>query len=292
MAEVNRRWSVEEIMADPEGHARRLFRPEDEAPLWDYRGGFGDIPDQVVPAPYCGAWLRAGTYTLLFARAGMGKSAVCADLIAKMKSGRDWMGQPTHDPGRVVWINGDMQLWQIQERMAFMGKYRDVELIHVDNKNLLLHPNELLAVCEGAGLVVFDNFSALFHLDDVNKSESWRPFNDLMKRIYSTGTAVIMQHHEGKGEGASSFGSSAQEWPATNIIRLSVRDLKESEVDKLPGFIGDQCSKIFWHKHRMSDKPEGMLFCLQPNPDGSISCNTDIFLDDFGKKRVKYRAGR
>ena len=264
----------------------RAATREAPQPLFDYSGSFSAIPPQLVPEPLCGEWLRRGTYTIVYARAGKGKTAVCSHLVSCMKDRRDWMTQKTKDPGRVVWVDGDNELWQLQERMAFLGKYPDVELHHVVNKNLLLHTGEIESLCEGAGMVVFDNFSALFHLEDANQAEQWRPFNEFMRRIYSKGPAVILQQHEGKGEGTSAMGSSAQEWTAHNIIRVSTRDISEKESDKLPSYSGARCGKIVWQKHRMSDEPTPMLFATERHQDGSIECNPYPFIDDFNKPRI------
>lgn len=256
-------------------------------PFYSFHGGFGDIPPMPKPETFCGEWLRAGSYTIIYARAGMGKTAVVTDLVTSLMRGRFWMGQITRKPKRIVWINGDMELWQIKERMGFLGEIPGVELVNVDGKDLMRYQDQVEAICTGADVVILDNFTALIHLEDANKAENWRGFNAFMKRIYGRGTAVILQQHEGKGEGTSAFGSSAQEWPATNIIRISTKELKEQEFDKCPGCNSAKVRKIVWHKHRMSAQPESMIFQLVQRDNGAIECDIQPFIDKEGKARVK-----
>jgi hypothetical protein len=260
-------------------------------PLWDFRGSFADIPAIPPPPSFCGDWLRAGSYTMLYARAGMGKSALCAHMIACMKDRKPWLDQTTADPGRVVWINGDMPMWQVSERLGYLGRFPDVELVNVDEKNLMMYPDEILAMAEGTGLLVFDNFSALFELDVMDPA-AWKPFNILMKRVCATGCAVIVQQHEGKGASIGSFGSSAQGRVTTNDIRVSSRIFLKPEEGTIEGFNGEECLKVVWNKHRMSTKPKGMLFHLKMNRAGELVADHEPFIDDFGKRRIPLHGGK
>ena len=117
---------------------------------------------------------------------------------------------------------------------------------------------ELMRICAGYALVIFDNRPALFTLEDANSAEAWAMLNLLMRMIANTGPAVLMMAHEGKGEGVSSFGSSAQEWVTDTIFRISNRDVLDKErqhyPDKLP------TRKIVFTKSRMCALPDQLEF--------------------------------
>jgi hypothetical protein len=240
-----------------------------------YYGAFSGLPRKEPPAKICGDWLRAGSYSLCYARAGLGKTAFIAELIWCLKNKQQFFGMECYDPGDILWINGDLPDWQIHERLGFLdGK---ATLWHMEQANMFPHVDLLLDRCARYKLVIFDNRPALFYLNDANKAEDWHPLNTLMRQICSEGSAVILMGHEGKGEGGSSFGSSAQEWVADNIIRI--RDPIQKELEpfrhchKMPSRV------VTWTKSRLCAPPDKRLFYFTENLlERRLLCEWGAFL--------------
>jgi hypothetical protein len=152
-----------------------------------------------------------------------------------------------------------------------------VEFVHVVDKNLMGYQDELVRVCAGAGVVVLDNFSAMFQLADINSAESWPPYNSLMRRIYSTGTAIVSQHQAGKGEGNSFLGSVAQEQTTVNVIRIGSRILKPKELEET-NHQTSRVKSIMWTKHRMCVEPKPCVFDFKDDW-GRLVCDIEPFED-------------
>ena len=242
-----------------------ISEEEKEALKGAYFGPIGGLPVQEPPRKLAGDWLREASYTLLYSRAGVGKTAFLVDLVRRLKRGDKFMRQDTADPGKVLWVNGDMPTWQVHERLSAPLDGM-VDLWQVEMVNLLNHEEELLEKCKGYGLVVFDNRSCLFQMEDGNKAESWTPLNHLMRRVANLGCANILATHEGKGEGTSSFGSSAQEWHTDTIIRLSRFDF-ESHTQKWKEANPEMVHftrKATFQKCRLGPEMEPQHFRIQP----------------------------
>jgi len=227
----------------------------------EFYGSIDDLPCGPTPLAMCGDWLRERSYNLLYARAGIGKTAFAAELVYAIKTGNLFMGQLTHDLGPVLWVNGDLPDWQVKQRLGYLAPY--VDLWHLEHGDLTKQYPKLIERCEDYSLVIFDNRPALFQLMEVMSPEAWDTINRKMRQICET-TAVLMMVHEGKGEGTSSFGSSAQEWVTDNIIRMSPRvpTEKEEAQYKKKGDYTLPTGKIQWKKSRLSSVPEDIEFRL------------------------------
>lgn len=254
---------------------------------WNFAGPFSSIPYEPPPPAYCGDWLRKGSYTIVFARAGVGKTAICADLVYSLKKQRSWMGMSCTDPGRIAWVNGDMPMWQVNERLAQLKGVTDVDLINIDGPNMMEYQEELVELSRNYDVMLLDNHSALFDLGDSNAAENWRAYNQLIKRIINTGCAAVVQAHEGKGDGASAFGSSAQEWPAHTIIRLYRKEIKLDEAMKCPGCKSTNVRIASWVKCRMGVQPDDVIFQLITDEMGFLNTDIEPFYDRFGDSRLK-----
>lgn len=257
---------------------RDLLRGADRAIPAEHAGFFGsfaDLPPEEAPASMAGNWLRQRSYSLLYSRAGVGKTVWLSDLLYCIKTGQRFMSDETESLGPVLWVNGDMPGWQVHERLGFLAGHAD--LWHCPMLDMMAAKDLLKERAKDYAMIILDNRSCLFQLEDSNKAEAWTPLNDLMREVADSGPAVILATHEGKGEGTSSFGSSAQEWFADNIIRLSKFDgeawAKKAEKDKSkttdPATIeamkmADR--KAVFQKARLSAEPEDAHFFITPRP--------------------------
>ena len=193
----------------------------------EYYGPWGQAPRTTPPPAFCGEWLRGGSITLVHARAGLGKTSAIGSLVECMKkapthTGQSWAGMRCTDPGDILWVNGDMALWQLQEKLGYLGAFgTGVQLWDCPNGSLLARPDAVVNRCVGKGLVIFDTRSTLFQMADANVAEAWDAVAALCKQVARSTCMVILVSHTGKGEGAASMGSSAQEWFVDNIISLA-----------------------------------------------------------------------
>lgn len=233
---------------------------------------------------------------MVYSRAGVGKTAWLGDLCFSIRHGEPFMGMKTTRAARILWINGDMPLWQIHERLGFLDGVAD--LWHIMFDDLMLRQQELADRCRAYDLVVLDNRPALFDLGDANSAEAWKPLMVLLRVIANSGPAMMVATHEGKGEGVSSFGSSAQEWSIDNNIRISARSPGEKESE----LYEQACHhiptrKVEWMKHRLSAEPPAREFYLRHlmSPadltQSRLICEWSCFYDAAGKPIVR-KAGK
>lgn len=273
--------------------AQRWFEEATEIQPEEFFGQFDEVPDVSPPAKLCGDWLRAGSLSMLYARAGVGKTAWLAELAISVKNGTPFFGMPCEKVNRILWINGDLPIWQVRERLGHLNGVCD--LWHVMFDDLMKRQEDLIARCKGYDLVIIDNRPALFDLGDANVAEAWKPLMMLLRQMCNEGTAIIVASHEGKGEGASSsFGSSAQEWNLDNNIRLSNRDPgenKEKEYLQACGKVPTR--KVQWFKSRMSAPPPDREFYLVEKVDihnpiaKRLMCEWQVFYAADGLPYVK-----
>lgn len=258
----------------------------------EYFGSFGNAPKRPAPISFCGNWLRAGSLSMVYSRAGVGKTAWLGDMCYSIHRGEPFMGMPTTKAPKILWINGDMPLWQIHERLGFMDGIAD--LWHLMFINLMEQQEELVERCQGYDIVVMDNRPALFDLADANAAEAWKPLMVLLRVIANKGPAVVVATHEAKGEGTSSFGSSAQEWAIDNNIRISKRMPTATEVERyedLCHHVPDR--KVEWMKHRLSEEPQAREFYLRylmsqaDLTQSRLICEWSCFYDAEGKPIIR-----
>ena len=245
--------------------AMRWYKEAPHMATEEFMGKLRDLPRCEVPEDHCGGWLRAGSYTLMYSRAGVGKTAVMAELVHCLKTGEPFFGQDCKDIGPILWVNGDMPAWQVSERIGFLQD--KVDLWHLRFDNLMARQEEFIQKCSHYKLVLLDNRSCLFELPDANSAEAWTGLNNLLRRIADSGCAVLLATHEGKGESGSSFGSTAQEWFTDTIIRISARKLtKKEEEEKANSPLGMHLDKqLEWTKNRLCQQPKTAHFQLDKN---------------------------
>lgn len=228
----------------------------------EYFGKILTIPAPPPPRAICGDWMRERSYTIFHAQAGFGKTATVADMVYCMKNGLKWMGQPTQDPGRILWINGDMPNWQLKERLGYINDY--VDLWHMQFVDLMRTPELLIGKCEGYGMAILDNRAALLQLADAMSAEAWASIGTTMRTICNNGTATLLQTHAAKAaESSGPFGSSAQVWVADAVVGIG----------KLPQKIASQYEnspvkpryQLQWDKCRLGSIPEPVPFMLAMN---------------------------
>lgn len=174
-------------------------------------------------------WLRDGEAALLYAPTGIGKTMLTLTLGIAMASGGSVAGWHCPKARRVLLIDGEMNVQDLNDRLGLLEPTVDgVDRGEVD-KNLFVyarndqaagHRFPDLATEEGRGeafkliakhraeVVVVDNLTTCCSLDDENAAASFQPILAFLGELKARRVAVIMVHHSGK-TGDSYRGSSA-----------------------------------------------------------------------------------
>jgi putative DNA primase/helicase len=218
-----------------------------------------DIPPRrMLLAPY----LPEAGAAMLYAPRGIGKTWVSLSLAYAVAAGGAVLNGHASEPRRVLYIDGEMPLVTLQERLGAvalgMGRnlpeddflqflpadhYRDglPDLASPEGRELV----EELA--EGVALVVFDNLSSLARYKE-NEADSWQPIQDLVLSLRRRGATSLLVHHAGKS--GQQRGTSRREDVLDTVIALRRPEEYEAtqgarfhwHYEKARGFMGDDAA--------------------------------------------------
>lgn len=179
-------------------------------------------------------WLRTGESALIWAPTGVGKTWLTLSLsMAIAGGGRVWEWKAPK-PRKVLIIDGEMNVQDLQERTDFLLKSRGVD--GVDRKelddNLLFMPrqyqnprSEFFDITnpasqerilsrmekEGAEVIVIDNLTTCADsLEDENAAAAFRPVMTFLMKMKQANKTAIVVHHANKA-GTDARGSTALE---------------------------------------------------------------------------------
>lgn len=176
--------------------------------------------------------LRAGHLGEIFAERGIGKTWLLQSLALAAATGTEVLGFAAPSACRVLYIDGEMDALDIQERYA-----RLTEMLHLtptDNLRIVAAdwqtdylPNldtvegqaRVEPFVEDADLVLIDNRSCLFNPEGEKDPTAWQPAQDWLLSLRRRGKAVVMAHHANRQGGAR--GHSKSEDPLNLIIKLA-----------------------------------------------------------------------
>lgn len=218
-----------------------------------------DIPPRrLLLAPYLP---EAGT-AMLYAPRGIGKTWVSLSLAYAVASGGSVLNGTAGDARKVLYIDGEMPLVSLQERLGMVAigqgvkppedsflqflpadHYRDglPDLASPGGRELI----EELA--DGMALVVFDNLSSLCRYKE-NEADSWQPIQDMLLSLRRRGIASLLVHHAGKA--GQQRGTSRREDILDTVIALRRPDEYEATegakfhwyFEKARGFMGEDAA--------------------------------------------------
>lgn len=182
-----------------------------------------------------GPLIPAQGLVMIHAPRGIGKthiSLLIAYTVAmggQMFDGR-WVSGKPH---KVLFVDGEMPLSALQERLAKMACRRQAEEIH--EENLLIITPDLQDQClpdlltlegqryveehlEDEKLHILDNYSALCRRGRENEAESWLPLQEWFLGLRRRGISVLLIHHSNKM--GSQRGTSRKEDLLDTILTL------------------------------------------------------------------------
>lgn len=200
---------------------------------------------------------------MIHAPRGIGKTHVSL-MIAYMVAtgGQMFNGKWRSDkPHKVLFVDGEMPLGIMQERLAKIVSSGDAETIPEDNLRVITPDLQKrgisdLSTMEGQDFIeehlkdvkflVLDNYSALCRKGRENDSESWIPLQEWFLTLRRRGISVLLIHHSNKNGGQR--GTSRKEDLLDTIITLRKPESYnpkegarfEVHYEKARGFYGEE----------------------------------------------------
>ncbi|MFC1659603.1 AAA family ATPase [Pseudomonadota bacterium] len=178
--------------------------------------------------------IKSKSISMVFAYRGVGKTFFSLGLACAIASGGKFLKWQTTKPYKVLYIDGEMQLAVIRERLTLLNNDNNLELLD-ENLSILASdtqeegiPNILSE--EGqraiepfvnkADLIIIDNIATLCPHPKQNDIESWLNMQSWALSLRRRNKSIIFVHHSGKS--GEQRGTSAKE----DIMDLSI-ELKQ-----------------------------------------------------------------
>ena len=177
-------------------------------------------------------WLLEQSITLVTGFRGIGKTWFGLGVAKAISTGTSFGPWECKDEAKVLYIDGELPLSDMQDRIAGMG-------IDLKNENIRFYldsfaeindyprPNlgnpdwreKMLKIFlkEKFDVVFYDNISALTPGVEENKGELWDPISEWLKTCRHRGTSSFLLHHPGKA-GDQRGTSKREDNIATSIV--------------------------------------------------------------------------
>lgn len=224
----------------------------------------GDILDTEFPVRdyIIAPWLKEGESAMVYAQAGVGKSMFTLSLALSIAGGGEVMGWKSPKPYRVLFVDGEMHIDDIQSRSRML-----METVHgldvgAARENLMMLARQdqnanakFPDLAEQAGrdfligyiqerkpdLVILDNLSTLATIEDENSAGQFNDVVTFLMKLKQLNKACILVHHSNKG-GRSFRGST--KLATTFEVILGLHQLTGSKAQHGTAFTME------WDKYR------------------------------------------
>jgi len=169
-----------------------------------------DIPPQEnILAPI----IKTQSLSMIFAKRGVGKTHIALGIAYAIASGGKFLKWEAPKPLRVLYLDGEMPAYAMQERLAQIVKSSEKEaspdhfvLINPDEQDMGM-PDistkegqaEIEPFVKDADVIIVDNISTLARTGKENEAEGWLPVQGWALEMRSRGKSVLFVHHAGKG---------------------------------------------------------------------------------------------
>ena len=184
--------------------------------------------------------------SLIYANRGSGKTYYSLGMALALASGIDFAGNKCNTPQKVLYVDGEMDPYEIQQRLEWLknGFEMDGEKVHLDNLHLFLvglqGDIQMPILSNTAGqsklehimdeydikVVFIDNIYTLYHPVDENDAASWVEYNAFNVRQRQKGRSIVWVHHTGKTVTRGPRGSATIE----TLLNASVYLRKSDDV--------------------------------------------------------------
>jgi hypothetical protein len=181
-----------------------------------------------------GSWFREGSIGFIFGRRGVGKTWFAWDMAINISNGMDYGPWKCESPWKTLYVDGEMSLGAMQERLKLLDQGQEDNLIILSWERLMDKERELLNLCdpcyqevlldycmqEKVKVVFLDNLSSLFRGMKENEADSWEQVLDWLLMLRQSGIAVVIVHHANR-DGNEMRGTSRREDTANWVIKVS-----------------------------------------------------------------------
>ena len=178
-------------------------------PLLDVADELGAMPP--LDPEMIGGILRRGHQMLIAGGSKTSKSFLSLELAVAVAIGRDWLGTYPCSPGRVLYVNGEIDRASCDRRIAAILDRLGIDREDLRGKMsvLTLRGVEMSVgqlaerILRGGGfdLIVIDPVYTLGDVTDENNAAEVRRFLKEVGRLSSeTGAAIVCIHHHSKGQ--------------------------------------------------------------------------------------------
>lgn len=210
--------------------------------------GEGELADWVAPVDWATFWaleapeqewlvepiVPARRQVAIYSVAKTGKSLLALDIAAALATGRPLLGATRSAPVDVVYIDLEMTVDDVRERLDDLGYSADDDLSRLHYYSLPSLPSldtdlggqvlEAIAVRYAAALVVVDTMARAVAGDE-NESDTYRGFyTHTGRRLKAAGIGLLRLDHAGKDPAAGQRGSSAKADDVDVVFRLTAND--------------------------------------------------------------------
>lgn len=197
--------------------------------------------------------LRKQGLMMVHAPRGLGKTYFCMTLAVAAAYGRDIFRWECPEKRKVLYVDGEMPLYDLKERLRSIVQMFDIE---DDGGNLVfISPDQqgdripdlassqdqkiMEWYAKDMDLVIIDNISTLYSGSE-NEAEAWSNMQRWLLRLRRLGKSVILVHHSGKG--GLQRGSSRREDALNTVIGLrKPEDYREEDGARF---------EVHFEKHR------------------------------------------
>jgi KaiC/GvpD/RAD55 family RecA-like ATPase len=182
-------------------------------------------------------WLPAAGNVMVFGPRGVGKTFFQLALTAALVRGTDFWNWKTEQPVGVLYIDGEMSLKELRERLtALMNtppnaplEFLTSELVYqrCEGRDLILtsdamqrEVDKILDAHPDIKVLILDNISCLFSGINEDSKQDWEPINKWLIRLRHRGLTTVLVHHAGKS--GQQRGTSGREDSLDTVIQLSL----------------------------------------------------------------------
>jgi len=203
--------------------------------------------------------------SLLYAERGAGKTFMAMAIACAAASGFDFLNFKAEKPRRVLYIDGEMDAREMQDRLNLLiaGFESEGKTVIRENINLFLSglqdnatmpdlatpagQRQIELYAKNVDLIIVDNIFSLYTAGRENDADSWVKYNEWSRKMRAMGKSILWLHHTGKDKTRGPRGSSAIEAILNTSIALEVSNSHQAsdgaevlaEYHKSRGVSGD-----------------------------------------------------
>ncbi len=246
---------------------------------------------------------------MLYSKRGVGKTNLGLRMAYAVAAGGPCLRWEAPKPNRVLFIDGEMPLITLQERLASIvaGASEEIDpeflrIIAADHQtdgipDLSTEDGQSAIepyLRDGVDLVVLDNLSTLCRSGRENESESWGPVQEWALSLRRRDISVLLVHHAGKG--GHQRGTSRREDVLDTIISLRhPEDYSPTEgarfevhFEKARGIVGDEAKPF---EARLEVVDGAALWSTRDLEDAEIARAVALYAEDMSVRDVASEMG-